>query len=488
MSKIPRIVRAGNYLQLREARQDKDSLSLYPGVLTHVYVRLDMKDRYECATTTADALSYLRAVAKAATICETIAQSAGGFVLEVQGSTIHIGLVDHEQSPDAVAVFGSAIHTAFSSGIGPVYSAVTGWRITADTGKTLVIPGRGVHGDLSYVSLGNSANRPAKHLYAQLSLPEDKRQLKKYYIGVRVPATGKWMHQPLTQVVDEERTKHYKIAASTRMEEPTIRAAVSLGGVHEVTAMAVPLQSPGGSGAPTAQNPNVFFGWVMRADLDGFTQRVEDCHDNEQALLDLGKKFIGIMDTAAAFVDTHNEYMVQLPWSGDNFTAAVVFDGKSKYDAARAKRLLEQTLDFDDELKASTHFSGFNGWGFGVCGADISRNASGNVFIGSVEFDGRRFLVGAGQGFARTLQAFADLKPDPDQLAVYIEDHAELHPMYQRDFDDAKKSDGTVSSLFKISSQKDLQVRRLEPQTANRSVEVMAAGGVASSISAKPYV
>lgn len=479
-----KVYRAERLDDLAEAATDTARIALHPTVLTHIYIHLDMKDQYKFATTKDDALSYLKAVAKTALISATIAKSFGGRVLEVQGSTIHVGLPEARSSP--WESFTAAVHTSLLQGVEPTYRAVTGWRMTADTGQTLVVPGRGVHGDLSFVSLGNAANWPAKHLYSQLErYAEEDRHLKKYHVGVRDRQRNRWMHFPLSPTTSD-RDRRFSVAASVS-EDFSVRLGSSHSRAGLLTAMAEPLGDPGTDGSPTADSPGVYFGWVLRADLDGFTRRVESCFNQDEALLNLGKKFVEIMEAAERFTADHSQRMLQLPWAGDNYTAAAVFSTKRAYEDGRHRRLVDHALDFDGHMEEVLDGAGFGGWAFGIGGADVNGKAAGNVFIGSVEFDGFRFLVGAGQGFSRSLQAFADIKPDAERIALYVQDYHSLDRAYKDHFGDAITVDDRTSTIFKLTKHDGLKITRLEAEAGDRCITASVAGGGAAVVPAKPF-
>src|SRR5438094_5342959 len=77
---------------LRMAKAAGTGLRFTPQELAHIYVKLDFKHQYENAATTDDAKKFLRSVNRAAMAAHQIAEWYGGFLLEVQGSTLHVAL------------------------------------------------------------------------------------------------------------------------------------------------------------------------------------------------------------------------------------------------------------------------------------------------------------------------------------------------------------------------------------------------------------
>lgn len=325
-----------------------------PRDLTHVYVKLDFKLQYESAATAEDARGFLRSVARASLAAHLLVEQHQGVLMEVQGSTLHLAL-PHDAD---LLSFVSDLHWTYNGVFNRPNSRVSSWCMAADSGRTLVVVGRGVHGDDSWVSLGKSANRPAKYLYSQLDLPQDRRDLKPGTIASADPETGEWRHIALDSL--PRRLDAVKVIAEEARATGPVLEFVATGG-RRVTASAAPVPPTGAPAAPSADRPHTHFGWVMRADLDGFTARVDECFENDQELQDLAVQFYGIMDAAAQFASQHSETLAQLPWAGDNFTAAAVFADREDYDQAAQRRLVELSLDFDKEMAEAAVASGFAG-------------------------------------------------------------------------------------------------------------------------------
>lgn len=486
MARNRNIIRSESLFSLRQGDFGLNQVPIYSSTLIHQYVRLDIDHAVEFAETKDPAQRYLRAVAEAAAIVHVVASSDefGGLLLEPQGSTIHAAIPAQQRYRETATAFALAVHELLQLRMSASHPCVTGWRITSDVGRTLVIAGRGVHGDQSLVSIGSAANRPAKYLYKELSAPEEERSLKRYFLALRDPESKRWMHLDLTTVAGRRDDRDVKEAALAGMKYDIHMIRSGSAEPMVVTADAHPVAPAGSPGSPTANEPEQHYGWVMRADLDGFTALVEACFDQDDRLDEVARWFARIMDSAAAFVDHHRESMVQLPWAGDNFTAAVVFGTKKEYDGARSARLVEHTLDFDDEMREVRRD---NTWAYGVCGGHVHGNAVGNVFIGSIGFGLIRFLIGAGAGFARSLQAFGDIKPAGCSVEILAEDYSVLVDEYKSCFSSVRKFNGELSALFKESNAQELSECRDNVETEAESFNVNAAPAVITSVAVKPY-
>lgn len=486
----------------RGHKPDSQRRLFRPTELAHVYLKLDLDNRYENARTADDARLFLRSVSRAATAASAVARRFGGEVLEVQGSLIHIGLSELDSPKDSTPLnFVSTLHVVLKS-LFARQERVSSWRMTFDAGKTLVVKGNIAHGDDSLVSLGPAANRPAKYLYAQLERAEADRQLKRFHVGFRNPKTTSWEHvdldgvqvmkswtasssatrqqDPVLQFIDQA-------ADRALVEEPSIRYIDALGPDATVLAMATPLGTPGTPSSPTADRPRTYFGWVMRSDLDGFSARVEMCLDDDALLQELAKDFYLIMDESREFVAKHDEELAQLPWAGDNFTASAVFDTLDDYNDAIPDRLVELVLDFEKELNESALISGFGGWAHGIAGGSPHGNSGGNVYLAGIEINGHRFLVGAGEGFGRSTQAFGDINPNKDEVVIYHEDWKELAEPYKDLFKPASKTRGEVSSLFRVASAPDLAKAKTRLIAKGTSTTVTTRGSRQATVETRPW-
>lgn len=484
-----RVADLGNFVRAKAAGS---TLPFVPQELAHVYVKLDIKDQYECARTADDARKFFRSVARAAMAAHFVAERYRGVLLEVQGSMLHVGLprgdgITESTEMDSANAFVAELHGIFRVVFGGELSRVDGWRMTVDAGKTLVLAGRGVHGDDSWVSLGRSANRPAKHLYAQLELPEANRALKRFFVGVRNPLNDRWIHESLDRMPVRLEEAAKSIAESVKRAEPKLDFLNALPAGMQKQARALPIGPAGTPASPSPERPHTSFGWVMRTDLDGFTARVQDCLDKDEKLQELAAQFYCIMDAAAEFAERHKETLAQLPWAGDNFTAAAVFPEKPRYDVAIPKRLVELSLDFEKDMADAATDCGFGGWAHGVAGGDVHGNAAGNVFLAGVEVGQRRFLVGSGEGVGRSAQAFGDINPKAGHIVVYKPDWERLDESYKTVFERAVNVHGQPSTLYYIAQAEKLLRVRAEQASAMSFTTISFPGEQPRTIPTKPH-
>ncbi len=455
------------------------------GLISHIYIKLDFESQFENATNADDARSFLRAVARGATVAESIARRHSGNVLEVQGSTLHVALPSGNPDATFVVDYVQAVHQAFKV-LFANPSIINGWRMACDTGFTLVIHDRDVHDDTSFISLGDSANNPAKYLYKELSLPEDERKLQKYHLALCSPA-GVWLSRPIDELASGIVEDFSGIGEIARKQDMLVTLRNAGFKSTLITASAAPIQPAGMPGSPTSDLPDTYFGWVMRADLDGFTKRVKECQDDDSKLNELAEQFTKLMSAATQFTHEHSETLAQLPWAGDNYTVAAVFTTRDDYEDAAEKRPIELALDFSEVMDDLAQKVGFGGWAYGIAGGEVHGSAKANIFIGGIEFQGRRMLVGAGEGFGRSFQAFGSVNPAQSQVACFVPDVRKLRDEYKNTFKPARNYDGQVSSLYRIAEINELEESRDEIYTAPRSTVVTSSNGTANTIQVRQH-
>lgn len=464
-------------LEQRRARGETDVFA--PQVLEHVYLKLDFKSQFENARTAEDAKGFLRSVTRGGMAAHAVAARYGGYLLELQGSMIHVGL---PASRDGVDGFVAELHHVLRGVFHDPRSRVEGWRMAADAGMTLIVPGRGIYGDESWVSLGDSANRPAKYLYAQLEVSEESRALKRFHVACPAANSGGW------QVRDMD-SMRVRLDEATAISEAVRRAdpVLDFVDVQQMRSAAFGQVASFGGNTPSADSPLTYFGWVFRADLDGFSSRVEGCFDNPTALTELAGSFANIMDVAATFVRNHSEPLVQLPWAGDNFTASAVFGTKSAYDSAAPRRLVELSMDYDAEMEEEASDGGFRGWAHGIAGGTVHGNAGGNIYLAALRAGSRTFMVGAGEGFGRSTKALSDIETGPGELVIYQPDWERLEEQYQKPFEPAVTRRNQQSSLFRCAAIQGLSRQRARKETISVPTILTAATRQTVSVASRQH-
>ena len=444
----------------------------HPSVLWHLYIKLDFEHKYENAENASDANDFLRSVARASEVCQSVAIQKGGQLVEVQGSLLHVVLPSQGENNETIFELAGFLH----QGLGTLFrkrgDRVLGWRMVADCGKTLLVNGPSIHGDQSTISLANAANRPAKRLYQQLALSEPQRSLKRNHLEVR-NRNGTWTAHNLLAI------KLFGNLGISDVDLEAIRTRDLDGQIRNV------LRTLNESNS--SNSTQISWGWVMRADLDGFTKRVKACYDDEKQLQELALEMLAIMTEAANFAASHEEFLTQLPWAGDNFTAVANYPDKQSYEEAVVEGIVGLSVDFHEDLYQSSRNAQCGGWSQCVAGSYPHGNSAGNVFVALIPVAGRNFLVGAGRGIGKSLQAMSEISPDAQECVLLKEDYDHIHEDYQKHFKASLKEDGTPSSLYKTALVTDLEDERDERDTAPKNVSLTKPFGSTVNIQTCPH-
>jgi len=448
------------------------------GTFRHLYIHLDLDGKLERATNKQDAVALLETVSVAAEAVRVVANRFEGDLLEVQGSMLHVALPLDAELFECAELVHSLFDRHFTGS-----TSVRGWRLCADAGFTAILSSTDVHGDQSRISLSDAANRPAKFIYSQLELPETSRTLKRAHLAEW--SNKRWVVTPLgTRLAKStQRSILTKLLDDDlRTFSPTVELSPHAFLVEAAAAQIAPASSPS---SPTPERPEQFFGWVMRADIDGFTARVRRVANDPIAADRLVRDILHLMKAAASFCNTHQNEIVQLPWAGDNFTAAFVFSDRHTYQSSRDHEIIDAMLAFHDHT--SMHLNTLGEWAYSLAGGLPANAAKASLYIAGVGTRLRRYLVGAGEGFGRSNQAFADTNPNAGECVALNEDVASLRADYRHCFATAPLARGGQSSIFQLAQVARLARSRIDHMSATSRTRVTTAQGP-TTVSPKPWL
>lgn len=99
----------------------------------------------------------------------------------------------------------------------------------------------------------------------------------------------------------------------------------------------------------------------------------------------------------------------------------------------------------------------------------------------------RRFLVGAGEGFGRSTQAFADINPQAGEVVLYEPDCLKLDDTYRRAFEPAINRRGEQSSLFRVANASGLVRARAQMGAVATTTTASFAPGSRVEVATKPH-
>jgi len=416
----------------------------------HIYGELNLTLRLTAASDAQDAQRLLRILQEYTLIAEACAAEASAVLLEVQGERVHLLLPS--AAPNATSVsdlvrFAIAFTNTVYSRIGKsAGEAFQGFKMAADHGRAILVASAQPSG--SVVSLGPCANAPAKELKRN-GVAAHLRMRSEHYAHIAQPQNSKeWIDVPvlhpaasIAYLVSIDLNERFSATSSQFLRE-------GFTGVPEV--QFADAQFLSGFAGGSVLQPIKVQGFPLRADLDGFSKQVEAAFNSgNTAIAALTQRFLRIMQYPDQFRARVGK-TINLPWAGDCATVVVLPNGASYDDAreylpvkAASEWHNQKTLADLNEQKWSQHI-GEAKWAVGVAGGDDQEGSSGYVLIAPLAGRNRDFLVGAGWGIGRSLDAQESDGVAGDDTVIHTVDYGALDSAHKTSFRE-------LNSLFWIS-------------------------------------
>jgi hypothetical protein len=370
-----------------------------PTVGYHLYADLRLKLEVAAAENSREAMECVNILEDYTAICDQCASLAGAKVLEVQGERIHFFLPAPIVEPKNLATlvgFAASLTRVLDSELRPRTGGNwRGFSTAAAHGQTVLVTS--TFGGGSVVSLGNAANQPAKRLGKgvnddHLALPEG--------LGSMVPGAkkvGDWYEINVLKPVIP--TKEY---FNDTLTESMRRVATDVAGKRR-NAQVREFQSEWAEGKNLGKAPYRTRGMCLRADLDGFTKKVESAFAKGRPAVEaLVRQFIELMEYPREFAKQLNRDVIELPWAGDCATVFIRPRVPETVEAMRAVLPIqggriwhgiakEESLSivWQDGLKDTLWVVGF------ACG-DADEGGNGGAIIAEFTASNRPFRVVVG--------------------------------------------------------------------------------------------
>jgi hypothetical protein len=415
----------------------------------HVYGDLHLTLELSAATEQDKANLFLEVLEDLARIISDFARANPNvLIFEVQGERIHLFLNRNQLNKGTIAElieFSSYLTDAVYETIKPkVEDYWGGFCMAVDFGRAIVLS-TGRDGDDSLISLGNPANRPAKrlarspqvqsgHLALPIEIAEHSDEVRnvdgRYSVGdwIELNVTGR--PRPIQKTANELILE--SVIANAKSADDLRRRERRMVAFAAKAAEVVPTDGA------TVTNPTFVEAFMIRVDLDGFTRRVETAFalNNQDAIKLLVLEFLQIMKIPDAFESYMGRPFIRLPWAGDCYNALLLPKDYEDYEAVRDYLPAVASLRwFDPDGKVSVTrdkslaaVAAKNKWSIGVAGGEESK---GRLLVANIETWHRRFLIAAGWGARRSLDAQNAKGLRPDESAIHDEDYAELEDCYR---------------------------------------------------------
>jgi hypothetical protein len=442
-------------------------------------------------------------------VLEDYAQIASEFVrinpnvlmFEVQGERLHLFLNRtpvNEQTLGELFEFATYFTNAVYAKIKPkAGDDWGGFCIAADHGRAIVLS-TGRDGDDSLISLGTPANTPAKrlgwtpgvesgHIAVPLEVAIEGGMLQSRN---ERRVTREWVEFDLLgETVIKARS-----AYGTLMEQAVtnLRTANRAQMERRLVALSAKSGELMNQGSATVKNPATVQAFYIRADLDGFTRRVDAAFDEANrnplaynpALKQLVSEFLQIMQLPDAYESHIHGTVIRLPWAGDCYNAIILPDDGETYEKARTYLPGVASLHWFDpsgevnkkrapELAAVARQ---NDWSIGIAGGQKSQ---GRLLVANITTCQRQFLVAAGWGSRRSLDAQSADNLCPNEAAIHDEDYSPLDGPFKRAFKEWKEGGPTIyrkatADDLSKAAREQLVTKGSSVQIAPRSVSVVA--------------
>ena len=295
------------------------------------------------------------------------------------------------------------------------------FSMAADFGSCLVLNSSGGDVSESLISLGNAANRPAKHLSRWTT---DRNGHLKVNVAALTPGgetkEAVWKDFDVSTPTEFSRTGNDRVILNRVTEgiDPAISAYMA----KDLTPV----------GNAPVHAPIKKQGFAFRADYDGFSRRVEAVmaapEQAQQALVD---EFDTIMkEVPKAFAVKINGTVHTFPWAGD--CANLFIEPKIDYETAQASlpATAAQTWHKNArEYKGVRVPEGGHKWAVGVLGGE-----DGATLMARVHTQHRTFAVAAGWAWGRSIDAYQAKGMAAEDSVIANEDKSALDDAYAAPF------------------------------------------------------
>jgi hypothetical protein len=355
----------------------------------HLYVMLLLKPGLITSSNNEDRRKSITLLADLAQGVRTVVHGfEGGALLEAQGPVVHAFLPGDDDSTEDPGIASLAIHEFIDKTIKPRAGMDFEKALIAFCyGPSIFVAAVDLHGDNSIVSLSPAANAPAKVLWKQSDYLPSGCIIEVRQDGSQTPYR---VRQGDLHIFNRRR----QIAAS----------CLSASSPEMISARDLTIPDVGSPDSPTVEDPHESFSISVRADMDGFTARVNAAFaKGVQAVMELANEFHAIMVHARSFSFGANA--IHLPWAGDCFNLLLAVDDRGEYQANRKRKILEVIPEFAKHMHEA--FPDVK-WAFSCAGGDIENAQMCNTLVSRLDMGATSLLLATGLPVERSLQGLVN--------------------------------------------------------------------------------
>lgn len=397
------------------ALHDTDYVSIVDTFGWHVYARLRVDANLVKSDAAEDERKLLGILCRYTDAARKIVESFGdvAVLLEHQGEILHFYLSIDKSCVFDLEAFCSGLASCVKYEVLPS-DGVYGFSIAAQFGRSVIlhVPSAN-HEESAYsrVSLGPCANSPAKKVICNGN-NED------WTLNYRTVDAGDWVKKKLSLQMDRKAV----------LENFCEKQALTL----EIEAKMKPVTR---------------YGYVFRADQDGFTDKVKNAFDRNT-----GEAIDVLVSDFVSFMNAINNWqrssviaadIVSMPWAGDccsMFLTPYASGGKSEATVAREaiSRFPIEVLRAWEQFKTANANNTTFRWSYGM--------AEGRMRVFIRELEGRRYRLFVGWPVAISLEAVNLKQNDPEDLVMHEEDVRDMTDLLKSSFSRISTSDYYVQS------------------------------------------
>lgn len=428
---------------LKEARAAHGSSEIQGNVAQgtgwHLYPDLRIHSHYVCDPDASKRQQTMKALVKLGQVSLAVATKFGGQLLEHQGQRTHLWIPCSNTPEGQRQILSALLEIDYLVRMHVQPLIPSGWKSyasSADFGPTVFVRSADLNGGDSIVSLSPAANRPAKVLF-QLTDGEIWLAGQKHNARALSAAFG----------TEQRATADPATVAGNFSQVDAFRgeAMVKFAKEHHI--------------AKDSLEPCL--GYVFRADIDGFSALIQGAFSRPTDMKTVVAGFIAASRNVKTYAEsTPIAAFVQLPWAGDCCTLVAVVEDHAEYRVARESTIVEVAVEFEAQCgtKMLSPLLGNVAWAYSVAGGDAHGNQIGNLLIANITLGSRTFMVGAGKGIRRSLDAETQITIPREQTSLFIEDKPSLKPHLRAEFApgnsnfhlakvaDLKKSNATIQA------------------------------------------
>jgi len=419
----------------------------------HIYSDLKLEMSLAAAEDEEGAYRNLQILQVYATAAESAAVPAGISILEIQGQRIHfLKEVESDGSVDLEALYAMCriFHGVATREIGRLIGGTEfSIRMAADCGRAFLLKSSGLDESESIVSLGVPANRPAKKLARNVG----DNGVPAGHLAFNIASLTDSDAEAQWEIIDLREESILALAANQQI---LLESANDVFKSRNSTAMTKLARDFSPNPNNPVHQPLRRQGFMMRADLDGFSARVRDAmNGSDEDAYELVRDFHSIMQYPAAFKETlpSGIKVLLFPWAGDCSNMLLECED---YELERTYLPNTAALNWHDQgrgtgLGGKTNWRkvlGETKWLVALAGGENDGADHGYILTGNVEAMGRTFHVGAGWGWRRSLDAEQSKGTKAEETVIQKEDFDGLDTDLQKPFRDHPYH----PTLFKVAS------------------------------------